>query len=137
MPASMKDRYLLNKGDFYIANEDCTACGAPQAEAPDIIEHAKVDGHCYFKKQPQTEDELDQVVKAMMKATTMMRNWTLIPDPKGNIQIYRKFWKDPNWDQQHLAPPLLIYADLVVTGDSRNLNTASLIHHQYLENEPE
>jgi hypothetical protein len=72
-----------------------------------------------------------------LTANTIMREWKLIPDPKGNIRVYRKFWKEPDWDNQHIAPPLLIYADLLVTGDPRNLETAGLIHHQYLENELE
>jgi hypothetical protein len=66
MPSLVKDRYPLNKGDFYIKDGDCISCGAPQAEAPDLIEHGKGDGHCYFKKQPQTEMELDQAVSALM-----------------------------------------------------------------------
>jgi hypothetical protein len=61
----IKDRYPFNKGDFYINNGDCISCGAPQAEAPDIIEHGK-GGHCYFKKQPHTETELDQAISALM-----------------------------------------------------------------------
>ena len=65
MPSSIKDRYPLNKGEFYIINGECIACGAPQAEAPDVIDHG-IDGHCYFKKQPQTETELDQAISAMM-----------------------------------------------------------------------
>jgi len=65
MPSSIKNRYPLNKGDFYIGNGECIACGAPQAEAPDLIDHGK-DGHCYFKKQPQTEEEFDQAINAMM-----------------------------------------------------------------------
>lgn len=72
-----------------------------------------------------------------LKVATMMRNWTLIPDPGGNVLVYRKFWKDPEWDEQHVAPPLLVYADLVLTGDPRNIETASLIHHQYFQNELE
>jgi hypothetical protein len=72
-----------------------------------------------------------------LTANTIMREWKLIPDIKGNIRIYRKFWKETDWDNQHITPPLMIYADLVVTGDPRNLETAALIHHQYLENELE
>lgn len=59
-----RKRYPLNKGDFYINSGDCITCGAPQAEAPDIIEHGK-DGHCYFKKQPETEIELDKAISAL------------------------------------------------------------------------
>ncbi|MHA4807335.1 ferredoxin [Flavitalea flava] len=66
MPTSIKERYPLNKGDFYINNGDCITCGAPQAEAPDLIEHAENDGHCYFKKQPESEAELDEAISAMM-----------------------------------------------------------------------
>lgn len=39
---------------------------APEAEAPDLIEHSKPGyGHCYFKKQPQTAEELDRAINAM------------------------------------------------------------------------
>ncbi|HEY8970717.1 MAG TPA: ferredoxin [Puia sp.] len=59
------ERYPLNKGDFYVSNGECIACGAPQTEAPEIIEHRKEDGHCYFTRQPETEAEQDQVILAM------------------------------------------------------------------------
>jgi hypothetical protein len=32
---------------------------------------------------------------------------------------------------------LLVYADLTLTGDPRNIETGNLIYHQYLENELE
>lgn len=53
-------------GDFYVENEVCTACGAPEAEAPDLIEHSKFEyGHCYFKKQPRTPDEVERAINAI------------------------------------------------------------------------
>jgi len=62
----MADRYYENsQGDFYVENEVCTACGAPQAEAPDLIEHSKLHGHCYFKKQPETDDEIERAINAI------------------------------------------------------------------------
>jgi len=66
MSSSIKDRYPLNEGDFYINDGECISCGAPQVEAPDLIEHGRSDGHCFFKKQPQTESELDQAINALM-----------------------------------------------------------------------
>lgn len=72
-----------------------------------------------------------------LTANATMREWKLIPDPTGNVRLYRKFWNNPEWDDQHIAPPLLVYADLMVTADPRNLETAGLIHHKYLENELE
>lgn len=44
----------------------CTSCGAPEAEAPDLIDHSQADyGHCYFKKQPETEEEIERAINAI------------------------------------------------------------------------
>jgi hypothetical protein len=63
----MYERYPENvEGDFYVENQVCITCGAPEAEAPDLIEHSKKDyGHCYFKKQPETPDEIERAIQAM------------------------------------------------------------------------
>ncbi|MFC1223397.1 hypothetical protein ACFE6N_06280 [Pedobacter sp. BG31] len=63
----LPERYPENtQGDFYVEDQVCTSCGAPQAEAPDLIDHSKIEyGHCYFKKQPQTPDELSRTISAM------------------------------------------------------------------------
>ena len=49
----MTKKYLAqseNIGDFYVTKDECITCGAPEAEAPDIIEHSKKDeyGQCFF-----------------------------------------------------------------------------------------
>jgi len=64
----LPERYPENSaGDFYVENEVCITCRAPEAEAPDLIEHSKIEyGHCYFKKQPTTADELDRAINAML-----------------------------------------------------------------------
>ena len=61
------DRYPENsQGDFYVANEVCISCGAPEAEAPGLIEHSTLRyGHCYFKKQPKTEEEIERAINAI------------------------------------------------------------------------
>ncbi len=57
-------------GDFYVADQECTCCGAPAAVAPDLIRHhdPHTEGdsyeHCYFRKQPETAYELIQAVGA-------------------------------------------------------------------------
>lgn len=52
--------------DFYVEYGFCTACGAPQAEAPDLIDHSDKDwNHCYFKKQPKTEEEIERAINAI------------------------------------------------------------------------
>ena len=65
----------------------------------------------------------------------LMQDWKLIPKEEGNLKAYQKFWTAPTWDAQQLAPPLLIYADLLETNDPRNIETAGIIYDQYLKNE--
>jgi hypothetical protein len=54
-------------------------------------------------------------------------------DPEGNVELYACFWKPetvtPHGDMVH---PLLVYADLIATGDQRNLETARKVYDQYL-----
>jgi len=49
-------------GDFYVENDQCMACGAPHAVAPDLIGWAVNSEyeHCIWKKQPRTGAELEQ-----------------------------------------------------------------------------
>jgi hypothetical protein len=54
-------------------------------------------------------------------------------DPKGDIEIAKRFWRvETDEDKQGLAPLPLIYADLLATGDPRCIETAGLIRDRYL-----
>ena len=63
-------------------------------------------------------------------------------DPKGNIQIYRAFWDDEEKRvNQFLTDmnefmgcvnPIIVYADLLATGDPRNLETARILYDEKL-----
>lgn len=54
-------------------------------------------------------------------------------DPNGDIEILKAFWKfEYNWPHPNLVHPLLIYADLLATGDARNIETARIIYDQEL-----
>ena len=51
----------------------------------------------------------------------------------GNIEILRAFWKtDHHIINQDTVPPLLVYADLMATGDTRNIKTAGLIYDKHI-----
>jgi hypothetical protein len=52
----------------------------------------------------------------------------------GDIEILNTFW-NPELDhtEKPLAPPLLVYADLMMTGDTRNLETAKILYEQYIQ----
>ena len=62
----------------------------------------------------------------------LMKNYRLIPDDKGNVKVYKMFWKHDN-NQQNTVPPLLIYADLMNIGDERTIETAQKIYNEYIQ----
>lgn len=55
-------------------------------------------------------------------------------DVGGEVEIMRKFWEFDEWKTKAagVVPPLLLYADLLMTADERNIETAELIYEQHL-----
>lgn len=70
----------------------------------------------------------------------LIKNYRLIPDEKGNIKIYKKFWKDDEVNDNTglpdgmVTPLLLVYADLINTNDRRCTETAQKIYDEFLQN---
>ena len=68
----------------------------------------------------------------------LLKNLGLVPDPKnGNVIVYSIFWNpisslSLNIENSKIVNPLLVYADLLATNDSRNFETANKIYEQYL-----
>ena len=60
----------------------------------------------------------------------LQARYGLVRDKKGEIEILQKFWKKGEIDS--VAPPLVVYADLLATADERNLEAAQIIYDQYL-----
>jgi hypothetical protein len=55
-------------------------------------------------------------------------------DPNGNTELLQAFWNFPaNNEYPDVVPPLLAYADLMATGEGRNLETARLIYDKFLK----
>jgi hypothetical protein len=55
-------------------------------------------------------------------------------DPEGNIEMLTPFWqtgKEENWPQKTVHP-LLIYADLITSGNSRSIEVGKKIYDRYL-----
>lgn len=61
-------------------------------------------------------------------------------DPKGEVEIVQRFWAAPATSHSGLPPdvahPIVVYADLLETGESRNLEAARQIREQYLAHRP-
>ena len=58
-------------GPFYVQNDLCITCRAPESVARDLIgfyedtSGSGASSHCYFKKQPKPPEEIDRAVKAV------------------------------------------------------------------------
>ena len=60
-----RKRHPLNAdGDFFVEYDMCLACDAPYSEAPELIEYDE-NTHCYFKRQPQTPEEVEHAINAV------------------------------------------------------------------------
>lgn len=65
----------------------------------------------------------------------MMQKLKLVPDPNGPVELVQQFWKDDDEQQlfpKETVPPLLAYAELITSFDSRNRETAERIKTKYL-----
>ncbi|MEO6721706.1 MAG: type IV toxin-antitoxin system AbiEi family antitoxin [Ferruginibacter sp.] len=69
------------------------------------------------------------------RKAALLTKWTLIPDEKGDVHFYKKFWKDEINNLKEYAPPLLVYADLMMTDDPRCQETARMIYNKFLIDE--
>ena len=55
-------------------------------------------------------------------------------DAEGDIEILDTFWDLPlNANYPDVVPPILAYADLLVTLDPRNIEVAKTIREQYID----
>jgi hypothetical protein len=54
-------------------------------------------------------------------------------DQIGDVEILERFWKPAEpWTYKDVVHPILIYADLLATGNERNIETARIIYEQYI-----
>jgi hypothetical protein len=65
------------------------------------------------------------------KTMELIKTYRLVPDEEGNIEIYQKFWQNNKGNDQ-IVPAELVYADLINTGDPRNLEAAKLVYDEWL-----
>jgi len=55
-------------------------------------------------------------------------------DPQGDIEILRMFWNFKiEWTHKNMVPPLLTYADLLATGEARNIETARILYEKEID----
>lgn len=68
----------------------------------------------------------------------LMRLFKMVPDIEGNIIAYKSFWK-PESIKLHFTNgetavnPLLVYTELIYSGNDRNIETAKIIFDEYIK----
>jgi len=62
----------------------------------------------------------------------LIKNYRLVPDKNGNVEVYKKFWKVDQVNE-NVVHPLLAYTDLINKGDRRCTETAEIIYNEYLQ----
>ena len=75
---------------------------------------------------------LEYTIYSNEELTNLGKELKLIPDNNGNVKIYNTCWLESlSKINNNLAPSLVVYADLMGTNNSRNIEAAKMI----LENE--
>ena len=62
----------------------------------------------------------------------LMKSYRLMPDEKGNVKVYQKFWRKN--EEKKIVPPELVYADLMNTNERRCIETAQKVYDEFLQN---
>lgn len=63
-------------------------------------------------------------------APTLMKSFRIVPDLEGNVIVREKFWE---LKHDTIVPNLLVYADLMATGEPRDLDAAQIVRKRLLE----
>jgi hypothetical protein len=81
----------------------------------------------YLKPQMITLYVMDE------RATQFTMTHRLRKDPDGDIEILKTFWDvQSEFNQADIVNPILVYADLIASGDSRNIETAQILYEREL-----
>lgn len=62
----------------------------------------------------------------------LANNYRIIRDPDGDIKVYGKFWEFNRYKNSYIAPPLLVYADLINSMNTNNHKVAAEIFDNVL-----
>lgn len=114
-PKLKKERFTLNKPwqDLQFDNQHTVWGG--EAAADMLTDHLRPERFLIYTR----ENRLD-----------LIKKHGLIPHENGEMEAIEMFWKQ---NDGQTAPPLLVYADLMLEGGKRNTETAKLIYDAYIK----
>ena len=114
-PKLMKEKYAF-KGkwqDIAFSNNRTFWGGEPAADI--LTNHLRPEKFLIYTR----ENRMD-----------LIKNYQLMPDKNGEIEVLEMFWMQ---GEGQTAPPILVYADLMLEGGKRNKETAEKIYHEYIQ----
>lgn len=114
-PKLVKERYAL-KGqwqEFKFDNHKTVWGGEPAADL--FTNHLRPEKFLIYTR----EERIDFITK-----------YKLMPDKNGEIEVLEMFWEH---EYEKTAPPLLVYADLMLEGGKRNKETAEKIYNEFIQ----
>jgi len=63
-----------------------------------------------------------------------MKKLKIVPDQNGDVELLRPFWNEEVFLRElDTVPPLLAYAELISSIDSRNRETAMRVKEKYVK----
>jgi hypothetical protein len=114
-PKLVKERYTL-KGDWqqiWFDNHKTVWGGEPAADL--LTNYLRPEKFLIYTN----ENRMD-----------LIKNYRLMPDKNGEVEVLDMFWKT---NDGKTAPPIVVYADLMLEGGKRNKETAEKIYNEYIE----
>jgi ferredoxin len=64
MAGQEKPHSMNTAGPFYVVDGCCTACGVPEATAPEMFAYDSAT-HCYVRRQPMSDDEVERALQVI------------------------------------------------------------------------
>ncbi len=117
-PKLFEGRYKIEDKDWW-KNQDITKYNAKlggETAAALLTKYLKPEDHIIY-----IDDNKGNIVLQLK-----LKN-----DPKGNVELLKKFWNFNNANEENnIVNPILVYADLLATGNNRNIETAKIIYEQ-------
>ena len=74
------------------------------------------------------------LVYSKLNNKELLKQLKLIPDENGKVEIRELFYKPENFNYLNTVSALLVYTDLMISGDSRNQETAKILYDREISN---
>jgi len=121
-PKLVIDRFKADHHDWWkeVNIVEHHACWGGEVAAAKLTQHLKPEKAVIYANEPPGKLIIENKLR---KAS----DW--------DVEILKPFWKFKHeFADQGIAPPLLVYTDLMATGDDRNIETAGIIYDKSFAN---